>query len=209
AWLIAVIEAMVAGPVVALGVTHPEGHDALGKAEQAIMILVNVFLRPAMMIVGYIAAIALCYVSVFIVNSGFSEVMKFLMPPTHYDTNIMSGVSSSSKNTQTSSGTPYISYASMYAGFFCLLTYTWIYWTVVEKAFTLIHLLPDNILRWIGGQPEQLGKESAGWVEAVKKGVEEGGKETGKAGKDTAEGIGREGGAALQKLAGGGNMKVK
>ncbi len=58
-WLISVIEAMVAGPIIALGVTHPEGHDAFGKADQAIMILVNVFLRPSMMIIGYIAAIAL------------------------------------------------------------------------------------------------------------------------------------------------------
>jgi defect-in-organelle-trafficking protein DotA len=53
AWLISVIEAMVAGPIVALGVTHPEGHDAFGKGEQAIMLLMNVFLRPAMMIIGY------------------------------------------------------------------------------------------------------------------------------------------------------------
>ncbi|TID97733.1 type IV secretion protein DotA, partial [Legionella pneumophila] len=54
AWLIAVIEAMVAAPIVALGVTHPEGNEAFGKGEFAIMILVNVFLRPSLMIIGYI-----------------------------------------------------------------------------------------------------------------------------------------------------------
>ncbi|KTC87412.1 MULTISPECIES: type IVB secretion system protein DotA [Legionella] len=78
AWLTAVIEAMVAAPIVALGVTHPEGHDAFGKGEQAIMILLNVFLRPAMMIIGYIAAIALSYVSVWIINAGFSNAAAFI-----------------------------------------------------------------------------------------------------------------------------------
>lgn len=192
AWLMAVIEAMVAGPIVALGVTHPEGHDALGKAEQALMILVNVFLRPAMMIVGYIAAIALCYVGVFIVNSGFSHVMQFLMPPAtgiSMSNNPLSGVSTSGP---TQSSTPYVNYAALYAGFFCLITYTAIYWAVVEKSFNLIYMLPDNILRWIGGQAESTGKDSAQWVDAVKKSVEDAGKEVGKAGKEASEGIARE-----------------
>lgn len=75
AWLIAVIEAMVAAPIVALGVTHPEGHEAFGKGEQAIMLILNVFLRPSMMIFGYIFAIILTYVSVWVMNSGFQMVM--------------------------------------------------------------------------------------------------------------------------------------
>ena len=215
AWIMAVIESMVAGPIVALGVTHPEGHDALGKAEQAVMILVNVFLRPAMMIVGYVAGIALCYVAVFIINSGFSHVMAFLMPPssgTGSDTNLVNTYNSSGAeaaaaanepsystdnstaawNTSAagSSGTPYTNYAAMYAGFFCLLTYTTIYLTVVEKSFTLIYLLPDNVLRWIGGQPESIGKETAQWGDATKRQLEEGGKETGKAAMETSEKFG-------------------
>ena len=42
-WLAMVIEAMAAMPLVALGLTHPEGHDFLGKAEQAMMLLLGVF----------------------------------------------------------------------------------------------------------------------------------------------------------------------
>lgn len=78
AWLMAVIEAMVAAPIVALGITHPEGEGAFGKGEQAIMLLMNVFLRPAMMIIGYISGIALSYVSVWIINAGFSNVVSFI-----------------------------------------------------------------------------------------------------------------------------------
>ncbi|HAT2039132.1 TPA: type IVB secretion system protein DotA [Legionella pneumophila] len=78
AWLIAVIEAMVAAPIVALGVTHPEGNEAFGKGEFAIMILVNVFLRPSLMIIGYIAAIALSYVGVWILNAGFDHAISYI-----------------------------------------------------------------------------------------------------------------------------------
>lgn len=77
-WLITVIEAMVAAPLVALGVTHPEGHDAFGKGESAIMILMNVFLRPAMMIIGFIAAIALSYVGVWVLNAGYNHAVSFI-----------------------------------------------------------------------------------------------------------------------------------
>lgn len=73
-WLISVLEATVAGPLVAAALTHPEGHDLLGKAEQAIMLLLGVFLRPAVMVIGFLAAMILARVSLRIVNAGFSHV---------------------------------------------------------------------------------------------------------------------------------------
>lgn len=189
AWFMAVVEAMVAGPIVALGVTHPEGHDALGKAEQALMILINVFLRPSMMIIGYVAGIALCYVAVYILNAGFVNVMHFLMPSgSHSDASNVSAFTAPTSPTQ--SGTPYVSYASMFAGFFCLVTYTTIYLTLVEKCFTLIYTLPDNISRWLGGQAESYGKETAQWADATKKQLEETTKDSGKAAMDVSQEFG-------------------
>lgn len=171
AWLMAVIEAMVAAPIVALGVTHPEGEGVLGKAEQAIMILMNVFLRPSMMIIGYIAAIALTYVGVWIINTGFGHVAGFLQ-----------GSSSASSSTlTTSTGTSYTNWAGMFGMFFSVLIYTSLYLTVVEKAFNLIYLLPDHVLRWIGGQAESVGQETAQWGEATKGKVEKGSEATQKA----------------------------
>lgn len=182
-WLMAVIESMVAGPIVALGVSHPEGHDALGKAEQAIMILVNIFLRPSMMIIGYVAAISLSYVTVFILNSGFVYIMKFLLPHANYGeafTNM--GQLGKGPNAGFMFDTPYSNWSAIYASFFCLVTYTSLYLTVVQKSFTLIHVLPDKILRWIGSQGEAYGQEMAQWMEESKGQVKEAGQETGKAG---------------------------
>jgi defect-in-organelle-trafficking protein DotA len=168
AWFMAVIESMVAGPIVALGVTHPEGDGALGKGEQALMILMNVFLRPAMMVIGYIAGISLCYVSVWVINAGFQHVTQF-----------MTG--------KAGEAVGYINWASVYAGFFCIVIYTMLYLTVVEKSFTLIHLLPDKVLRWIGGQQETLGADTSQWGQEVKGQMKETGDKTAGAGAQSSK----------------------
>ncbi len=184
AWLMAVIEAMVAAPIVALGVTHPEGHDAFGKGEQAIMILLNVFLRPAMMIIGYIAGISLTFVSVWIVNAGFDNAISFIQGGCMFGTSA-SGSSAACQTTSVSgvggiSG-GYNGWAGLFAYFFSILVYTMMYLTVVQKSFTLISVLPDKVLRWIGGQPESYGSESAQWGQEVQGKI-------GEAAKDTAAG---------------------
>ena len=178
-WFIAVMEAMVAGPIVAFGVMNPEGHDALGKAEGAVAITLNVFLRPTMMILGFIGGITLSYVGIYVLNSGFQQLMQFFYD-TGSDWTTAAGQAASGAGAS-SSTTPYSNFAALYAGFFCLLTYTTIYVTLVEKSFSLIHLLPDNISRWMGGQAESHGKEAAQWAEQAKQQITEASKETGNA----------------------------
>jgi defect in organelle trafficking protein DotA len=183
-WLMAVVEAMVAAPIVALGVTHPEGEGPFGKSENAIMILMNVFLRPAMMIIGYITAIALSYVAVWVINAGFANVVSYLQDPNSGNTNwhlnlsgnnVMSG---GVNNFKPNSTLGYSGWAGIYAYFFSILIYTSMYLTVVQKAFTLIVVLPDKVLRWIGGQQESAGQETAQWSEDAKGKVESGAKAT-------------------------------
>jgi defect-in-organelle-trafficking protein DotA len=185
AWFMSVTESMVAGPIVALGISHPEGHDALGKAEQAVMILMNVFLRPAMMIIGYIGSIALSYVAVFVLNSGYIHIMKFLLPDSAAYGSEGGSMGSIYGGTGTGSSTPYTNWSAIYASFFCLVTYTSLYLTVVQKSFTLIYILPDKILRWIGSQGESYGQDTAQWTEDIKGQVKETGEASGKSGMQT------------------------
>jgi defect-in-organelle-trafficking protein DotA len=248
AWLMAVVEAMVAAPIVALGVTHPEGEGPFGKAEQAIMILMNVFLRPSLMIIGYIAGIILSYVCVWVINAGFSNVIPFIQGPSKCatssstkgwvdsgnaaDQGFRQGVTNATNWESTSNyidcgvsvfdgvnfklaggesmvtgkpgsnefnaqgvATGYVGWAGIYGFFFSILIYTSLYITVVQKSFTLISTLPDKVLRWIGGQPESAGGESAQWAEDTKKQVSDAGGKT-----DKAQGqMGKEmGGKAMQ-----------
>ena len=74
-WLGAAIEAMIAMPLVCLGLTHPDGHEFTGKAEQAVMLLLGVFIRPAVMIFGMVAAMSVSYVAIRLLNIGFMGVL--------------------------------------------------------------------------------------------------------------------------------------
>ncbi|MFJ1269453.1 type IVB secretion system protein DotA [Legionella lytica] len=179
-WLISVIEAMVAAPIVALGVTHPEGHDAFGKGEAAIMILINVFLRPSMMIIGYIAGIALSYVGVWILNSGYDTAIAFIQQENTSKTGLGTAITTlgGGVNDMASGTGGYSDWAGVYAFFFSILTYTSMYLVLIQKSFTLISYLPDKVLRWIGGNPESLGQESAQWAGEVQKQQDAGVKET-------------------------------
>ncbi len=199
AWLITVIEAMVAAPIVALGVTHPEGHDAFGKGEAAIMLLMSVFLRPAMMIIGYISAIALSYVSIWVLNAGYEHAISFIQAPQsssnalqtmipQVQTNSDYGNSLTGGTTSPGSGTGgYSDWAGIFAFFFSILTYTTMYITLVQKAFTLITYLPDKVLRWIGGSPESIGAESSQWGDEMVKGKQ------GEAAKASQDSLGQSG----------------
>lgn len=224
-WLIAVIEAMVAAPIVALGVTHPEGHDAFGKGEAAIMILMNVFLRPSMMIIGYITAIALSYVGVWVLNAGFDHAIGFIQGGVDHDTGGgflgfkgdiskgggMQNWNSFADNDGGGSGSGgYKGWAGIYAYFFSILMYTTIYLIIVQKSFTLISYLPDKVLRWIGGSPESIGEQTAGWGEEAKQKVGEAGKSTSDAQGQVDKKLGAYGqkatdaaGGAAKKAAGG------
>lgn len=54
-WLIAVIEAIIAAPLIALGLIMPSG-DELGKLQTSLMILANIFFRPMLMVIGFLIA---------------------------------------------------------------------------------------------------------------------------------------------------------
>jgi defect-in-organelle-trafficking protein DotA len=229
AWLMAVIEAMVAAPIVALGVTHPEGHEAFGKGEQAVMILMNVFLRPSMMIIGYIAAIALSYVSVWIINAGFDNAIAFVQGGSQFGTG-PSGTSAGSAsfwghmgggNPLASSGVPssgsgtvaggYTGWAGLFAYFFSIIVYTMLYLTVVQKSFTMIVTLPDKVLRWIGGTPESYGSDVAQWGQETQSKVAEAGKEAGAAQQQVGKALSSKaagmGESAAKKAGGGASAK--
>jgi len=74
-WFIIVIETLVAAPIVALGLTHPEGHDLMGASQQALMLLLNVFLRPILMIIGLFAGMILSKIGLQLLSNGFVNML--------------------------------------------------------------------------------------------------------------------------------------
>ncbi len=149
-WVFGVIEGMVAAPIVGIGIMHPEGHDIFGKGEQALMLLLNMFLRPPLMVFGLITSIMMVYVSVWLVNSGINNAI----------------------NTVTAQTT---NWSSMVAEIAIPIVYTVIIFNIVEKCFSMIHILPDKVTRWLsGGMQESLGSDMAGVQGQIKQGVQAG-----------------------------------
>jgi hypothetical protein len=141
-WLIYTIEAMVAAPLIALGILSPGGqHEILGRAEPAIMLLLGVLLRPCLMIFGLMIAMLLASVSVMFVNNTFLRAMSDITK-----------------------------YPSIIQMILFMAAYTFLIISVLNKCFALIHLLPERVMTWIGGQAVSYGEGEM--MGEVKRGTE-------------------------------------
>ena len=132
AWLLLMLEALVAAPIVALGIVYPEGHEVFGKAEPGIQIMLNLVLRPVLMIFGLLAGLTLTYIVIKFSATGFHAIATQI--------DYYSGLSASSDSHV--SEVLSILLVFMYGTFITLAFY---------KCFSLIYVLPDKVLHWIGG----------------------------------------------------------
>lgn len=165
-WFLLVLEAIVAGPLVAIGIMMPGGqHDVLGRAEPALMLLFNIFLRPSLMVLGMLAGML---ISTALLQMIFYTFWQIVIPGT---TSAVTGYSS------------FILAWIFYLGAFVALAVT-----VVNKSYAAIYLLPDRVITWIGGHAAQLGVEAE--MEREGKGaVERAGQGMGAAGQRMGESI--------------------
>ena len=150
AWLMGVVEAMLAGPMVAIGIAAPEGHDVVGRAQPAVMLLTNVFIRPTLMVFGLIAGIILSDVGVALLNSVYEFVIQV---DANYVNSSGAPVNSNTRLTDYGIG-PFqlVSYMGVYVSIIVIL---------INKCFGMIHVIPDQVLNWIGGQ-NQFGAYTGG-----------------------------------------------
>jgi defect-in-organelle-trafficking protein DotA len=142
-WIIAVLEAMIAAPLVALGVTHPEGHDFLGQSEQAMYLLLNVFLRPILMVIGLVAGMVISRIAFTFLNEGFYQILA--------DTGLIHPIN------------------SLFTGGLQMLGILFVYTStlisMLNLSYSTIHQVPDRIMRWLGRSEEQ--SQSAQYAQTV------------------------------------------
>jgi hypothetical protein len=130
-WFLLVVEAIIAAPIVSLGFVIPSGEE-LGKVVPGLMLLVSIVLRPTLMVFGFILAARLFRAVVALVNFGMADTFKTI--PT------------------TGSLLAPVAAMCLYGGFIIAL---------VNKSFALIYIVPDKVLRWIGGPTEQTDASAA------------------------------------------------
>ena len=129
-----VIEAMIASVLVALGLTHPEGHDLLGKAEQSVMLFLAAFIRPAAMIMGLIFSMLLMIPAFRLLNFTFigfiGEFFDF------FNDNGMGSI------------VPLIGAVGV------AFLYVYLSMGIINNCLSLIYQIPDRLLRWLGAPTE-------------------------------------------------------
>lgn len=127
-WFLAVTEALVGGPIIALALTHPSGEE-LGKVAPALGILVNIFLRPTLMIFGFVLAGGVMRASLVMVNYGFMKAVNDSILPTVFNIIPTLGI------------------------------YIFLVVAVVNNSFSLIYVLPNKVLRFMGVPGEDVSPE--------------------------------------------------
>ncbi len=135
-WLVLCIEAIIAAPIMSLGLIYPEQHQVWGRSEQGIFILISACLRPILMIVGLLAAIPVTYAVVGFINMGFMIILYALA----------SGVGGDVSKIVVFWPMTSMLYMSIY---------TMIIVSTYNRIFSLIHILPDKVMRWIGVAEER------------------------------------------------------
>ncbi len=129
-WLLVVTEALVGAPIVALALVQPGGEE-LGNIKEGLGMIVNVFMRPTLMLFGFILAAGVLRGGLTLINFGFMKAVNDSVLPTIFSIIPTIGI------------------------------YTFLVVAVVNQAFSLIYELPNRIMTYMGMRHEGFGGQVA------------------------------------------------
>ena len=133
AWLVLILEALVAVPVWGILHASPEGEGFLpGTVRNEYLLLLDLFVRPSLMVIGFFTGFAVLESLALLIDQGFS-VMVSGVTPGH-----LTGI------------VGFVALLGVLAG---LMT------TAAWKAFHLVVWFPEHVLRWIGSSGSPMGTE--------------------------------------------------
>jgi len=131
-WVVAVIEAEIASSLwCAMHLTPDSNGSFIGGQSQGYLLLLSVYFRPALMIVGLVVSMVAIVPLLQYTNAFF--VLSFRLVQTNSVTGLFS-----------------------MAGY--IMAYCFVVFSVLMMVFALPQTLPDRILKWIGGGVGDLGE---------------------------------------------------
>lgn len=143
-WLLLVVEAIIAAPLWAIMHLHPNGDDLTGRGGDGYKLVLSLIFRPVLMVFGMIGAILISSIIGEFINKTFYSVFR--------------------NSVQNSTGIS--AFAVLIMGIFLYIS---LMFTFVKKTFSIIHLLPDQLMRWMGGSTGGLGDMASGFQESAEK----------------------------------------
>ena len=143
-WVKSIFEAVVAVPLWALAHIRIDGEGIPGQdAANGYFLLLEIFLRPILILFGLIASISIFGALVGTLNNIFDLVVPNV-----------TGFSTAAENSAAKAASKIPTAVESYRGaidqFFFTAMYAIICYIMGLSCFKLIDLIPNNILRWIG-----------------------------------------------------------
>jgi hypothetical protein len=127
-WVLAVVEAMVAFPLTALGMSFPQGHDFLGSAQQSLILLLSLFIRAPLIVIGF-------YIGMQLISAGMAGILLAL-------NNIFQPMLESP------------SVASAVALIATMVMVIYISATLITYCLSAAYRIPSMVIRWVGAQAD-------------------------------------------------------
>ncbi len=148
-WIKSIFEAMVGVPLWALAHLRIDGDGLPGdSAQNGYFLILEIFIRPILTVVGLVAAIIIFSTQVRILNLIWDLVVSNVSGHTVDGQNILTMVGSPND----------IRYQrGIVDQFFFTVIYTIVCYMMALSSFKLIDRIPDNILRWAGAGVSSFG----------------------------------------------------
>lgn len=172
AWVLSVIEAMVATPLIVLGLMAPGGHQHFGHTLPGLKMLFGVIFRPVLMVMGLLVAMVLTFILIRFSSQAFQVVATQILS--------FAGDGSYTAAATTSTAPPL---SQGIVAVLLLFTFCSFMMLVFNKCFSIIYLLPEKVLQWIGGAADKAGQQEAqemsqGMGQTASSGAQAGGSST-------------------------------
>jgi hypothetical protein len=147
-WIKGIFEAMVGVPLWALAHLRIDGEGLPGDAAMnGYFLLLEIFLRPILIIFGLVAALQIFAAQVFVLHNIWEMVLWNVGGFREADANAVNPLSFQYLKGQVDS-------------FFYTVIYAIIVYMLGMAAFKLIDLIPNHILRWIGSTVPTFGEQA-------------------------------------------------
>ena len=134
-WLASVCECVLAAPIMAAMMIHPDSHDVVGKSGPGYMLILAMVLQPTLLLFALILSILMTYPGAALVNELFLQMV--------------SGVAGNS-------GVGLVGLVAFTGLYVTLMV------LVMHSCFALISAVPDNVMRFVAAQAGAQGVVKTG-----------------------------------------------
>ena len=159
-WVKTIFEAMVGVPLWALAHLRLEGQGLIGQAAaNGYFLIFDIFIRPALILFGLIAASIIFFMEVYLLHITFDLVIENLAgrdpnclnPSNPAAGNVPRGCDINVGTAQEYIDTVVRTARPSVDTFFFTILYTILVYIMANSTFKMIDAIPSGILRWIGG----------------------------------------------------------